>query len=421
MIAIFALYPMSLRFAGVTRTGGNYLAWQLFRRPNHDWAFYPSTVPEAMGWLVVALAVFGLVPPATGSHGGRSCCSAGSLCPVAFFQLWPVKGFQYLLPVAPAVALLAAHAVVHLPIRPASRPAGNVVARVASPPVPLASRRRRDRRIPADPDVVSASTRQRARRFLAGSGGVPGGREAGRWIDDHTPLNAHRSSPSARRWRTSSSSTGTARSSGLSVSPNPLHRNPVYEPVLNPDLQIRHSNLQYLVWDSFSASPVLVLLPATCWRYADRYHGRIVHQEFITVGTAAADRPQAGHHHLRGAAMRRGSPPGGGRSVAARGHGATAPRRDGRRGAAAALPSSSRRRRRSSTSSCSCRRTTPSTTTSAPTRAPTGCQRTRACPSTPPAPTPTDVRQAVPHRRAGRRRTSATTRASTTRSSTAAR
>ena len=30
------------------------------------------------------------------------------LVPFAFFQLWPTKGFQYLLPAAPAIALLAA-------------------------------------------------------------------------------------------------------------------------------------------------------------------------------------------------------------------------------------------------------------------------------------------------------------------------
>ena len=28
--------------------------------------------------------------------------------PVAFLELWPVKGFQYLLPIAPVIAVLAA-------------------------------------------------------------------------------------------------------------------------------------------------------------------------------------------------------------------------------------------------------------------------------------------------------------------------
>jgi hypothetical protein len=72
---------------------------------------------------------------------------------------------------------------------------------------------------------------------------------------------------------------------GLSVSPNPLNRNPVYEPVRNPDQQIRHSDLQFLVWDSFSASRS-PFFSRNLMTYAERYHGRIVHQESITVETA---------------------------------------------------------------------------------------------------------------------------------------
>ena len=34
---------------------------------------------------------------------------------------------------------------------------------------------------------------------------------------------------------------GHRKAYGLSVSPNPLHRNPVYQPVANPDLLIRDS------------------------------------------------------------------------------------------------------------------------------------------------------------------------------------
>jgi hypothetical protein len=69
---------------------------------------------------------------------------------------------------------------------------------------------------------------------------------------------------------------------GLSVSPNPLHRNPVYEPVPNPDLEIRHGDLQYLIWDSFSASRSAHFSDRLL-AYAERYNGRIVHQEFIEV------------------------------------------------------------------------------------------------------------------------------------------
>ena len=47
---------------------------------------------------------------------------------------------------------------------------------------------------------------------------------------------------------------GHRKAYGLSVSPNPLHRNPSYEPVNNPDRAIRDNELQYVVWDSFSAA-----------------------------------------------------------------------------------------------------------------------------------------------------------------------
>ena len=81
---------------------------------------------------------------------------------------------------------------------------------------------------------------------------------------------------------------GHRKTYGLSVSPNPLHRNPVYEPVTNPDLKIRHNDLQYIVWDSFSAerSPFFA---ATLLKYVDRYNGEIVHTESVPFTTASGD------------------------------------------------------------------------------------------------------------------------------------
>ncbi len=59
MIAI--AFPLTLRLAGATRSGGNYLAWQLFRRANHPIDFYVTSLPMVIGPLVLALAVLGLV------------------------------------------------------------------------------------------------------------------------------------------------------------------------------------------------------------------------------------------------------------------------------------------------------------------------------------------------------------------------
>ena len=52
--------PAVLMLAGRTGTGESYLTWQLFRRPNHDWLFYPQTVPEVVGPLVLLAAAMGI-------------------------------------------------------------------------------------------------------------------------------------------------------------------------------------------------------------------------------------------------------------------------------------------------------------------------------------------------------------------------
>jgi hypothetical protein len=75
---------------------------------------------------------------------------------------------------------------------------------------------------------------------------------------------------------------GRRRAYGLSVSTNPLNRNPTYVPLVNPDLALRRNTVQYLVWDSFSAarSP---FFSAGLMRYVERYHGRVIHTESVPV------------------------------------------------------------------------------------------------------------------------------------------
>jgi hypothetical protein len=75
---------------------------------------------------------------------------------------------------------------------------------------------------------------------------------------------------------------GERRAYGLSVSPNPLHRNPSYTPIQNADFQIRRTDLTYVVWDSFSAarSPYF---SDKLLGYVNKYNGRAVHTENISV------------------------------------------------------------------------------------------------------------------------------------------
>jgi glycosyltransferase involved in cell wall biosynthesis len=269
-------FPLATSLGGKAETGGDYLAWQIFRRANHDWLFYGSTVPESIGPIVLLAAVAALVLLRDRRSWRETLLVSWIVIPTAFFQIWPVKGFQYLLPVAPAVVILAAWLVVGgLGTSGAQRRrlGGPRLAAVAtcliaaSLVVPTLQR----------VQPVNAGT------FLAGAGGVPGGRETGQWIRRHAPEGARLmtigpSMANIVRYY------GRRKAYGLSVSPNPLHRNPAYEPLPNPDLLIRHNDLQYLVWDAFSAarSP---FFSARIMRYVDRFHGRLVHQESTTVTT----------------------------------------------------------------------------------------------------------------------------------------
>jgi hypothetical protein len=206
--------------------------------------------------------------------------------PVTFFTLWPTKGFQYLVPVAPAVAILAGRALARVPSRVLPRRWGNAPAALLGIVLTLGVAASL---VPATWARIHPSPSD---TFLAGSGGVPGGREAGRWIGEHVP------------WGTTFMTIGPSMANlvqyyghrsalGLSVSPNPLHRNPSYEPVVNPDYQIRIGEIQYLVWDAFSAGRS-TFFSDKLLAYARKYHGRVVHSETVDMrlpGGSVATRP----------------------------------------------------------------------------------------------------------------------------------
>ncbi|HQY89967.1 MAG: glycosyltransferase family 39 protein [Caldilinea sp.] len=279
MVLTMLPYPLSVSLAGGGSGGKTqqYLVWQLFRRPNHTWDFYLTVAPPAIGIGVIVAAAACLWLLRHRITWREKLLVMWILVPVAFFQLWPTKGFQYLLPIAPPLTLLAARALTYWPQK---------------------SLRWRQFRLPqAIPGAVMAAAiavslilptwRQihpyASDTFLAGSGGVPGGREMGEWIQDNIPKGA--------RFLTIGPSManivryyGHREAFGLSVSPNPLHRNPSYEPISNPDFKIRTAELQYLVWDSFSAGRSTFFSDAIFY-YARKYNGRVLHTESVTVTT----------------------------------------------------------------------------------------------------------------------------------------
>jgi 4-amino-4-deoxy-L-arabinose transferase-like glycosyltransferase/putative flippase GtrA len=269
-------FPLSITFSGKSSTGEAFLAWQLFRRPNHSWRFYPSVVPSQLGWLVLLTALAGGIMLWRQRTWRESLLLCWITVPIVFFQLWPVKGFQYLLPVAPVLAVLAGRALMAVPLPTLPRVKASVALRPAAVGVVALSLF-----VPTWRSVTAAPGTTR----LAGAGGVPGGREAGAWVAANVPVGARLLAigPSMANLM---QFYGHRKSFGLSVSPNPLHRNPVYEPVPNADLQLRSSEIHYLVWDSFSAdrSPFFA---EKLMVFAKRYHGRVVHTESVEVDGVA--------------------------------------------------------------------------------------------------------------------------------------
>ena len=98
---------------------------------------------------------------------------------------------------------------------------------------------------------------------------------------------------------------GHRRAYGLSVSPNRLHRNPIYQAVPNPDLSLRRGDIQYIVWDAFSARRS-THFERQLLSYVSRYRGRAVYT-FSTPARAKDGRldARAADHRLRGAPMKR--------------------------------------------------------------------------------------------------------------------
>ena len=276
-VAIVVQYPLVLHLAGSGRTGGHYLAWQLFRRPNHDWGFYPSVVPGELGPLVVLAAGAGLLLLRRRRSWRETLLLSWIAVPTAFFELWPVKGFQYLLPIAPAVAVLAGRAVAGGPAARRLRRAPRWRRRsaIAIPAVVIAGSL-----LTASWQRVSPSP---TTTLLAGAGGVPGGREAGQWLGRNVPQGAELMTigPSMANIL---AFYGHHRSYALSVSPNPLTRNPSYTPLPNPDFAVREGQVQYAVWDAFSASRS-PFFARRLMRYVERYRGRLVHQQTVPMRT----------------------------------------------------------------------------------------------------------------------------------------
>lgn len=261
-LAVVAVaHPLSQLLAGHPKAGGNYLLWQMFRRANHPYYFYALEVPWAVGPLALVAAVAGLVWLRRENTWRERLLLCWVVVPALFFTVWPVKGFQYLLPAAPVVAVLAGRALTSFPrvVRVQRIAAFSAVCLVVlSLAVPSWLR----------------MTPGTGTRFLAGSGGLPGGREAGLWVRAHAPEGA-RLLAIGPSMANVVQYYGRRPVSALSVSPDPARRNPSYRSVPNPDRSLRDGDFQYLVWDAYTARRT-PFFTAKLQDLVGRYHGATV-------------------------------------------------------------------------------------------------------------------------------------------------
>jgi len=205
--------------------------------------------------------------------------------PLLFFTIWPVKGFEYLLPIAPPLAVLAGRTLSLPSIRfrpdggppdrqrrrasqrwlPRSAMGALAVIGVASLAVPTWDR--------IEPSASST--------YLAGTGGVSGGRQAGAWVLRNVPTGARLLAigPSMANIL---EFYGHRQVLALSVSPEPGSRNPAYVPVQNADLSLREGDFQYVVWDSYAAASA-PYFARQARRLISKFHGVAVFTATVTV------------------------------------------------------------------------------------------------------------------------------------------
>ena len=271
MVLMILPFPLSLALAGGSQVGQQYFIWQLFRRPNHTWDFYLTTVPSAIGIGVILVALLGLWLLRGEASWRERLLIWWIIVPVVFFQIWPTKGFQYLLAIAPPFAVLAARTLILWTSANGYRSANLWLRTIAGAVIILSL-------LFSSWQMIQPST---TGTFIAGTGGVPGGREAGEWVRENIPTDATLLTigPSMANIL---QFYGYRKAYGVSVSPNPLHRNPSYEPINNADLLIRTNDVQYLVWDSYSAERSNFFSDRIL-QLAQRFHGRIVHTESVMV------------------------------------------------------------------------------------------------------------------------------------------
>lgn len=268
-LAAVVVYPLAEFGAGKGGTGSDYIVWQVLRPPNHTLLFY-FQIFGSIGWPIIAFALVGLWVSLRRRTPIDMALVTLTALMFLFFEFWPTKGYEYLSPLVPPLMLLATFGVVYcgtvlsrflarhaVRVRMVTAPRAATAISVAvvglliatSGPTLAAGSASGSFIIGTDSGQVTPGRVA----TLAGSGGLLAGRPAGEWVRART-LSDSVFVTIGPTFANILEFYGLRRALALSVSPNPLHRNPAYAPVVNADSLIRSGVVQYLVYDAYSAA-----------------------------------------------------------------------------------------------------------------------------------------------------------------------
>jgi hypothetical protein len=263
-------------------TTGGYLLYQAMRDPNHEWWYFPVVLWEFVTPLLTIFMAAGVAFMAYRRSLADKALLSWILVMGIFFQVWPTKLFPYLIVIVPALVIASSQAMIILGRKLWETRATLIGALVAAAVlVPL---------VPGSARVINLGTENIQGPFKADVEvqDFAGSREAARWIGENTPDGSV--------FLTIGPSVGNIISFygyrdwyALSVSPDPHKRNPAYRPITNPDLAIRRFQIQYAVWDFYSADRS-VFYNARLMRYVRKYGGRPIYSVWLEHGRVHSGR-----------------------------------------------------------------------------------------------------------------------------------
>ncbi len=238
LAALIAAYPMSYSQNGEGL--GAHVARALVERGEQPWHFYATAVAPAFG-IPVLLGLLAWVALLWKRRSWREVLlSLWVAVPLLAFVTWPVREFAFLVPLAPAVAIMTARALEELPSVFTARPAQGAAAAVAATAcVVLAATSYLALPAPSAPTAMSSS--------------ILGARETGAWIDQHLPPGATllAADPALARVL---EFYGHRRALALTEVPDVPSLDPTIPEAEHPGKLIARSELQYIVWDTQSAA-----------------------------------------------------------------------------------------------------------------------------------------------------------------------